>query len=84
MDGARSRPLRGEPGSERSGSIVRSGVAAELGHDPAEDPAIGAASAGMLGAAQGGEVGVGGLAEGDITGGGAMRRTVPIAGRYQR
>jgi hypothetical protein len=36
----------------------------------------------MLGAAEGGEVGIGGLAEGDVTG--AMRRTVAMAGRYQR
>jgi hypothetical protein len=45
--------LRGEPVGEWVRADVRRGVAAELGHDPAEDPAVGAAGAGVLGAAQG-------------------------------
>ena len=51
----RTAPAPTRPGTTR----------AELGHDPAQDPAVGPAGAGMLGSAQGGEVGVGGLAEGE-------------------
>src|ERR1017187_7407384 len=43
----------GEPGSEPLGADVRGRVRAELGDDPAEDTAVGAAGAGVLGAAQG-------------------------------
>ena len=49
--------------------LVRRGLGAELGHDPAENPAVGAAGAGLLGAAQRAEVDLGGLAEGGVTGG---------------
>jgi hypothetical protein len=56
-----SEPLRIDPG--------RVGVGAELGHDPAEHPAIGAAGAGVLGAAERGQISVGGLAERDGGGG---------------
>ena len=62
------RPPCGDPGGEPL-RVDTGGVAAELGHDPAEDQALGAAGAGLLGAVQGGGVGVGGLAEGDVTGG---------------
>jgi hypothetical protein len=62
-------PSRGEPGGELVRVDVRRGVAAELDHDPAEDLAIGAAGTGLLGAAQGGEIGVSSLAEGNATGG---------------
>lgn len=60
-------PLRGEPRGTPLRANVRRGVVAELGHDPAEDPAVSAAGTGVPGAAQGDEVG-GGLAEGDVTG----------------
>ena len=58
-----------KPGRKPFRVDVRRGVSAELGHDPAEDPAVGAAGTGLLDAPQGGEVGAGGLAEGDVTGG---------------
>jgi hypothetical protein len=78
-------PLRAEPLSEPLGvDLVRRGLRAELGHDPAENPAVRPAGAGLLGAAQRDEAGLGGLAEGDVTGGRVRRRTVPMAGRYQR
>ena len=62
-------PLRAEPLSEPLGvNLVRRGLSAELGHDPPEDPAVRPAGVGLLGAAQGDEVGIDGLAEGDVTG----------------
>jgi hypothetical protein len=45
-------PLRAEPLSEPLGvDLVRCGLSAELGHDPAENPAVRPAGAGLLGAA---------------------------------
>ena len=69
----RRRPVR-PPGGEPPGEPFRvdltgPGVGAELGHDPAQDPPVGPAGAGLLGAVQGGQVGLGGPAEGDVTGG---------------
>ena len=70
VDGARcAHRAANPPGEPFRVDLAGPGLGAELGHDPAEDPAVGAACAGLLGAAQGGEVGVGGRAEGDVTGG---------------
>jgi hypothetical protein len=70
VDGARSAHRAVNRSANRSGSTARGpGAGAELGYDPAQDPPVGAAGAGLLGAAQGGQVGVGGLTESDVTGG---------------
>jgi hypothetical protein len=61
--------LDAEPGGEPLGVDVRGVVGAELGHDPAEDTAVRAAGAGLLGSGQRGEVGIDGAAEGDVTSG---------------
>jgi hypothetical protein len=64
-------PLLAEPGGEPFRiDPGRVGAGAEFGHDPAEHPAIGAAGAGVLGAAERGQVSVSSLAERD---GGAGR-----------
>ena len=62
-------PLLAEPFSELPGVDVRGGSGAEAGGGLAENLAVDAAGACLLGAAQGGEVGVDGLAEGDVAGG---------------
>jgi len=79
-------PGGGEPpGEPLRADLARPGAGAELGRDPAQDPAVGPAGAGLLGAAQGGQVGLGGLAEGDVTGGrGQAADRSPCPGRYQR
>ena len=44
------RPLAGEPDGERLGAdLTRPGAAAELGHEPAQDPAVLPAGARLLG-----------------------------------
>lgn len=65
------------PGGEPFQVDVRCGIGAELDHDPAEDPAVGAAGAGVLVAVQGGEVGVDGLAKGDATASGQRGEPFP-------
>ena len=62
-------PGGGEPpGEPLRADLARPGAGAELGRDPAQDPAVGPAGAGLLGAAQGGQ---------------AADRS-PCPGRYQR
>jgi DNA invertase Pin-like site-specific DNA recombinase len=55
-----------------------------LGHDPAQDPAVGPAGAGLLGSAQGGQVGAGGLAERDGGNGGDAADGCHTREPYQR
>ena len=70
VEGARSPHWVPNQAANRSAlDLVRRGVAAELGDDPAQDAAVRAAGAGLLGPAQGGQVGVDGPAECDVTGG---------------
>ena len=74
MDGARSPHCWPNQAANRSASmVVRRGARAELGGQAAENLAVSAAGAGLLGAAQRGEVGVDGAAEGHLVAAGARR-----------
>ena len=60
--------------AELSAAVMAAGnvsgfVTGSIALTSAEDPAVGAAGTGMLGAAQGGKVGLGSLAEGNVPGG---------------
>jgi hypothetical protein len=73
VDGDRAAHRAVNQAASRSGSM-----------SGAKDPAVSAAGAAMPGPGQGGEVGVGGLAEGDLTGGRGYAADRPIPGRCQR
>ena len=73
-----------EPRGEPLRVNVRSVVGAELGHDPAEDATVSAAGAGLLGSAQGRQVGVCGAAESHLIGGAGDAADCSHALSYQR
>jgi hypothetical protein len=63
-------PLLAEPdGEPLHADLIRRGLAAELRGQTAQDEAIDAAGARLLGSAQGSQVGIDGAAERDVTGG---------------